>query len=106
MPGCATGGILFYIRFSIQITCNSLGLIVYDMRQHGLSGSVALLQFYYSITVSLESNVYTVGESDSLVEVCVVLTPAAFQITVVSVSTIEASATGNHNKYVILFLDM
>lgn len=60
------------------------------------------------VTVSLESNVYTVGESDSFVEVCVILTPAASQNTVVSVNTTEVSATGrpNHDnvKYICFSL--
>ena len=38
---------------------------------------------------------YTVGESENFVEVCVLLTPAASQITVVSINTTEISATGN-----------
>ena len=52
---------------------------------------------YYNIfiTVTLESHIYTVGENEGFVEVCVLLTPSASQIIVVSINTTEASATGN-----------
>ena len=50
---------------------------------------------YY--TVTLESHLYTVGESESFVDVCVLLTPAASQIIIVSINTTEASATGNQD---------
>lgn len=54
------------------------------------------------VTVSLESNVYTVRESDSFVEVCVILTPAASQNSVVSINTTEVSATGRSNQLFLI----
>ena len=44
--------------------------------------------------VTFESTVYSVGEGEGFVEVCVMLTPAASQVTVVSINTTEVSATG------------
>jgi hypothetical protein len=47
--------------------------------------------------VNFELNEYTVGENESFVEVCAVLTPAASQITTVLIITTEVTARGDQD---------